>query len=69
MDDDFGVLLARSCYKVGFYFTCILSEDTHHRGEGYLIRIMVRSDSSVLWCDEMFNSISAEGLKPKKNYE
>lgn len=68
MDDDFDVLLECNCYKEGFYFTCILSEDTHHRAEGYLIRIIVRSNNSILWCDEMFDSINAKGLNPIKLY-
>jgi hypothetical protein len=68
MDDDFDVLLASNCYKVGFYFTCILSEDTHHRGDGYFIKIIVRSNNSASWCDDMFDSILAKGLNPVKLY-
>ena len=68
MDDDFDVLLASDSYNVGFYFSCILIEDTHHRGDGYLVKIIVRSDNSILWCDEMFDNILAKGLNPVKLY-
>ena len=66
MDDDFDVLLDCDCYGRGFTFSCTLCEDSHHRQDGYEIKIVVHASSSYSWCDEMISSLLSEGLKPLK---
>ena len=68
MDDDFDVLLECDCYETGFFFTCTLSEDSHHRRDGYQIKILIYSANNDAWCDKMILSLISDGLKPSKLY-
>ena len=68
MDADSKDLLESEQYDIGYSFTCILTEDTHHRADGYGINIVVCSLNSDSWCDKMFTSLYLKGLNPHKLY-
>jgi hypothetical protein len=59
---DFPSVLLDECnvYDIGFRFVCVLSEKLHHKGEGYLITILVYSINSDMWTDKMFDILLAK---------
>ena len=65
---DFPNVLLDECniYDLGFRFVCLLSEKLHHKGEGYLITILVYSINSDLWTDKLYNILLAKNANPIK---
>ena len=64
-------LLLDECnvYDVGFKFVCELAEDTNHKREGFLIRILVYSLNSDLWTKKMFDILKTKKMKALKLIE
>ena len=68
---DIKNLLLDECnvYDVGFKFVCELVEDTNHKREGFLIRILVYSLNSDLWTKKMFDILKTKKIKALKLIE
>lgn len=66
MDSPSDLLDECNIYDVGFRFVCVLSEKLHHKGEGYLITILVYSINSDVWTDKLYDILLAKNARPNK---
>lgn len=63
MDDNVDLLT--DCYlfyDVDYKFSCTLSENLHHRVEGYTITIIVHSNHADEWTNELINILQSQKL-------
>lgn len=54
-------------YGVGFYFKCVLLEDSNHREDGFRIKIIVHSVNSDSWTDEIIETLKNNKIKYVKH--
>lgn len=63
MDDNIHLLTDNNYfYAIDYKFFCILSENLHHRVEGYDIQIIVYSNHPDQWTQELINVLRAQNL-------
>jgi hypothetical protein len=63
MDDKIDVLTDNNVfYAVDYEFSCTLSENLHHRVEGYEIHIVVYSNRTFQWTPVLINALCAQNL-------
>jgi hypothetical protein len=63
MDDKVDLLTNNNLYyAVDFKFSCTLSENFHHRVEGYEIQIIVYSNFHAQWTPLLINTLKAQNL-------
>ena len=54
-------------YGVGFYFKCVLLEDSNHREDGFRTKIIVHSVNSDSWTDEIIETLKNNKIKYVKH--
>ena len=53
-----------NAYDLGFRFQCELEEISHHKAEGYCVKIIVYSINSDIFTDIMYDILDSKGLNP-----
>ena len=63
MDDSIDLLTHLNIfYAVDYQFSCTLSENLHHRIEGYEIKIIVHSNHPDPWTPELIKILRSQNL-------